>query len=72
MVDNNGYKARYEEMVLGKLNRIEDSVEQTKRDVSKIQAEMTGLKVKASLWGFVAGAMPGIGVGLAIILSNLL
>lgn len=44
---------------------IEEKFESLRREVVKVQIDIATLKVKASLWGALAGAIPVI-VGLGI------
>jgi hypothetical protein len=56
---NNGWK-EYSKMVLNELERLGKQQEQIQKDVHKISLNIVELKVKASMWGMMAGLIPGI------------
>lgn len=47
---------KYEALVLDKLERLEESSKEVKDTMTAIQLEVQTLKVKAALWGSLAGA----------------
>lgn len=47
-------------MVLNELERLGKQQEQIQKDVHKISLNIVELKVKASMWGMMAGLIPGI------------
>ena len=50
---------RYEELLLHVVEDTAGEVKELRRDVQQLQVEITKLKVKASLWGAIAGIIPG-------------
>lgn len=60
----NGWEI-YSKMVLGDLKRINDQVEDLATKVDKLSIAVEVLKVKSTIWGAVAGSVPGF---IAIIL----
>ena len=55
----------YRKHVLSELERHSDGLEILQRDVAAIHSEIAALKVKAGLWGLVAGAIPTALLALA-------
>ena len=49
---------RYEELLLHVVEDTAGEVKELRRDVQQLQVELTKLKIKASLWGAIAGAVP--------------
>ncbi len=58
MTDTNGNGfQQYKLMLLDRLDRFEEEIKALRRDVVDLKAEVVALKVKAGLWGAVAGAL---------------
>ena len=49
---------RYEELLLHVVEDTAGEVKELRRDIQQLQVELTKLKVKASLWGAIAGMVP--------------
>lgn len=54
----NGDWIRYSELVLRELKRLADGQDKLVRENADLRVEIATLKVKASIWGGVAGAIP--------------
>jgi hypothetical protein len=60
MPGDNGWN-EYEKLVLSKLDGLEKGLECVRTDIRSIEKEVLTLKIKAGLWGLVAGALAGGG-----------
>lgn len=62
---NNGW-TQWEKHVLAELKRLNDNMERTETknddDHRELFSSIATLRVKAGVWGAMAGAIPGIGV----------
>ena len=58
MTTGNGW-SEWQNHVLAELQRLNSCIERMEKDVTKIHSEIAVLKVKAGLWGALAGAIPG-------------
>jgi hypothetical protein len=54
----NGWN-EWQNHVLAELKRLNNCIERMEEDVGKIHSEIAVLKVKAGMWGALAGAIPG-------------
>jgi hypothetical protein len=59
MEQYNGWK-EWSKHVLLELERLHTQQETLQKEVHKIYIEITILKVKASMWGMIAGCIPAI------------
>lgn len=57
MPDSDGWK-EHALHVLKELERLNDTLLQMQRDVSKLYTEVATLKVKAGMWGAIGAAIP--------------
>jgi len=67
--NSNGW-GEWSKHVLLELERLNRCYEDLRVDVQKIHIELAQLKVKAGLWGGVAGAIPAITAVLFILLRG--
>jgi len=65
--NENGWN-KYQELVLKSLDKHDLVLEKISDELTQIKVETGQLKVKAGLWGAVAGAIPA----LTVVLFNLL
>lgn len=49
----------YRKLVLAQLEKLEGAANRHEADVAELRVEVAMLKVKAGLWGALAGAIPG-------------
>ena len=64
MIDNNGW-SRYEKMVMEKLDDHDDKFGLIENKLTQIQVDIATLKVKAGVWGGIAGLVPVV-LGLVL------
>lgn len=67
---DNGSWQQYQKLVLSELRRLDERVGCVDKKLDIARLEIVGLKVKASLWGFIAGTIPAIGALLLLLLRN--
>jgi len=53
--------------VLEELKRLNGNMDKMNADITEISKEISALKVKSGVWGFIAGAIPAI-LALVILL----
>ena len=58
-VDNNGW-SKYEKLVMDKLDEHDDRFGNVEEKLTQIQVDIATLKVKAGVWGGVAGLIPAV------------
>ena len=70
MVDDNGGSpwSQYRVMVIKELERINSALEKIGTDLAELRTEVALLKLKASVWGVLAGAVSGAVITLGAIL----
>ena len=59
MAENNGW-IQYQKLVMDKLGEHDDKFSSIEDKLTKIQVDIATLKVKAGVWGGVAGLIPVI------------
>jgi hypothetical protein len=59
----------YEKMVLAKLDSLEEGLADVREQQILLRIDVSNLKVKAGIWGGVAGLVPAI-VGVALMLFS--
>ena len=64
MIDDNGW-SRYEKMVMEKLDDHDDKFGLIENKLTQIQVDIATLKVKAGVWGGIAGLVPVV-LGLVL------
>mgnify|MGYP001609900633 FL=1 len=65
-MEDNGWP-EYQRLVIDRLDRLERGQVNLLDDVIAIREAVAGLRVKSSVWGFAAGALPVlIAVGIAL------
>ena len=64
--DANGWKA-HSQLVMSKLDDLHTVTKELTHEVQAVRVEVAVLKVKAGIWGAVAGAIPVI-IGLGLLL----
>jgi|TARA_R110000824_G_scaffold174957_3_gene353172 hypothetical protein len=64
MIDDNGW-SRYEKMVMEKLDDHDDKFGLIENKLTAIQVDIATLKVKAGVWGGIAGLVPVV-LGLVL------
>ena len=57
MAENNGW-SQYQKLVMDKLGEHDDKFSSIEDKLTKIQVDIATLKVKAGVWGGVAGLIP--------------
>ena len=57
MAENNGW-SQYQKLVMDKLGEHDDKFSSIEDKLTKIQVDIATLKVKAGVWGDVAGLIP--------------
>jgi hypothetical protein len=66
MTETNGWSA-YQRMVLSKLDEMSEDIKEIQREQGRQSIDIAMLKVKAGLWGAVAGLVPfGLYVAYAL------
>ena len=58
MASNDESWEKYQKMVIDKLDNHSKRFEEVAQHLTKIQVEIATLKVKASIWGGIAGMIP--------------
>lgn len=67
---NNGW-SEYEKLVLSKLDEHGEKIKCVDKKVTDVRIEVAGLKVKAGIWGAIAGLIPvSICIGFWILVLN--
>lgn len=66
--DQNGWSA-YEKLVLSKLEALEQGLAETQEAVVLVRVDVATLKVKAGIWGAVAGVIPAA-IGMALVVMG--
>lgn len=69
-VPTGGSWDQYQKLVLSELRRLDDRVGCVDKKLDTARLEIAGLKVKAGVWGFLAGAIPAAVTVLLILLRN--
>ena len=59
MADDNGW-SKYEKMVIEKLDDHDDKFNGIENKLTQIQVDIATLKVKAGVWGGIAGFIPAV------------
>ena len=59
MAENNGW-SKYEKMVIDKLDDHDDKFNGIEDKLTQIQVDIATLKVKAGVWGGIAGFIPAV------------
>ena len=68
MTDNNNSWSEWSRHVLIELERLNDNITKIFERIEKTNLDIQALKIKAGVWGFIAGAMPVmITIGLKLI-----
>lgn len=68
MADLNGWE-QYQKMVISKLDAHDSDFKSIEDRLTKIQVEIATLKVKASIWGGIAGLIPVV-LGIVLFFSQ--
>jgi len=55
---NNKGWSEYEKLVLSELERHNTLIEHVRKDISLLQTEIAGLKIKSGFWGLLGAAIP--------------
>lgn len=61
----NGW-SEYQRLVLGKLEQVDSDIKELERQVTLLRIDFAQQKVKAGMWGAVAGMVPALVAVLAI------
>ena len=64
MVEDNGW-SKYEKLVIDKLDDHDDKFSTIENKLTQIQVDIATLKVKAGVWGGIAGLVPVV-LGLVL------
>lgn len=65
----NGW-TEYRRLVISALERLEKRHDDLVAHVGQLEKEVVALQVKAGIWGFAAGLLPGIATILILALTN--
>jgi hypothetical protein len=65
-MEGNGWSA-YEKLVMGELAALKTEVAAIDEKLTLIRIDVAQLKVKAGIWGAVAGMIPALVTGLAVL-----
>ena len=68
MADNNGW-SKYEKMVIDKLDDHGTKFNEIENKLTQIQVDIATLKVKAGIWGGIAGLVPVV-LGLVLFFAT--
>lgn len=60
----------YEKLVLDKLQSLEEGQDDLRSEMVAVRIDIATLKVKAGLWGAVAGTVPAIAMALVAFVSG--
>jgi len=60
----------YEKLVLDKLDSLEQGLEELRGEVVSVRIDVATLKVKAGIWGGVAGMIPALITALIAFLAG--
>ena len=66
-----GEWSEYEKLVIAELKRLNQSYEGLRENIEKLNLELTKLKIKAGIWGAIAGAIPGLSIAVLWLLTRL-
>ena len=69
MNDNNDGWKNYQNLVIDKLDNHSKKFDEVEGHLTKIQVEIATLKVKASVWGGIAGLIPVV-LGIVLFFSQ--
>lgn len=67
--DANGDFESNRRLILFRLDRLDEEVSEVKASCARMELELAGLRLKASLWGAVAGAIPGLVTAAALLIK---
>ena len=56
--------------IKAQLNKLDEGQTENRRSIGNLREAVAGLKVKAGLWGAVAGFLPGLGAVLLWLLKR--
>jgi hypothetical protein len=70
MNEPNGWSA-YERLVMDKLDTLEERVDALDEKLTLVRIDVAGLKVRAGVWGAVAGMIPALVTSLAVLAGSL-
>lgn len=59
MTDGNGWN-EWEKFVLAKLDELSREIKDQNQAIQKLHVDILTLKIKASVWGMVAGTVPTV------------
>ena len=60
MTEPQGDWSEYQRLVMSKLESLDEGQKETRSEVGKLRTQMEVLKVKAGLWGALAGTVPAV------------
>lgn len=67
MNENPGGWSAYEKMVLDRLSKLEADIHDLDNKVTMLRIDLAQLKVKAGMWGAIAGMVPAAVTAIAVI-----
>lgn len=70
-ISSNGWN-EYEKLVMYRLDTIASDVSDLAEKIDCVNGDVRDLKIKAGIWGAVAGSIPGVVMLLYILISKLL
>lgn len=62
----------YRKLVLHELGDIADVLERIENRLNELEQGVTALKIKAGVWGLIAGAIPSVTVIIILLLEKVL
>ena len=60
----------YQKLVLSKLDDHQIEIRYIREDTARLRVDVSALKIRAGIWGALAGAIPAIAVALFWLLSQ--
>lgn len=69
MNEANGWSA-YERLVMDKLRHLEAEVAALDEKLTLVRIDVAGLKVRAGVWGAIAGMVPALITSLAVLTGS--
>ena len=57
--------------MLAEIKRAHKEIEEQAKEIMALKLEMAMLKVRASLWGALAGSIPSLAVAIWLIIKNM-
>ena len=68
--NNNGGYLQDRSVILYRLDRIQEELDEVKASCARVEISLESLRLKATLWGALAGALPGLVTAAALLMRG--